>query len=166
MSAVDAAAGSGKPGNAEIVTAGQEMMSTVAASVMPSSQALSFSCKGTALEAAGRLELCRRVATAAEHADTFIMQGLALSLQQRLWPIDSEEGHAITARRRVLQYRLEQFGRLSIAASDPKEFAVDLVEVYRAHEREQDAALVYFAKAGIAADPPANWVSTMMPRVP
>jgi hypothetical protein len=156
----------GKPGDGELASAGQEMLGVVAASILPPSQALELSCKGTALESVGRLDLCRRVAKAAEGSDTFIMEGLALSLQQRLWPLDSAEGRAINARRRVLQYRLEEYGRLSIAASQASKFPVDLVEVYRAHEREQDAALVYFAKAGIPTDPPANWTSTMMPRVP
>jgi hypothetical protein len=159
-------AGSSKPTGRELAVAAQEMIGVIAASVLPPSQSLAFSCKGTALEAAGRLELCRRVAQAAERSDTFIGEGLGLSLQQRLWPLDSPEGRAVTARRRVFQYRLEEYGRLSIAASNPNEFPVDVVEVFRAHQREQDAALVYFAKAKIPLDPPANWTSTMLPRVP
>jgi hypothetical protein len=158
--------GSSRPSGKELAAAAQEMVAVIAGSVLPPSQSLSFSCKGTALETTGRRELCRRVAQVAERSDTFIMEGLGLSLQQRLWPLDSPEGHAISARRRVFQYRLEEYGRLSIAESNPNEFPVDIVDVFRAHEREQDAALVYFAKAGIPVDPPANWTSTMLPRVP
>jgi hypothetical protein len=158
--------GSTKLSGRELAAAGQEMIGTIAASVLPPLQSVTVSCKGTALETVGRLDLCRRVAQAVERSDTFIMEGLGLSLQQRLWPLDSPEGRAVTARRRVFQYRLEEYGRLSIAASDPHEFPADMADVFRAHEREQDAALVYFAKAGIPVDPPAGWTSTMLPRVP
>jgi hypothetical protein len=159
-------AGSTQPTGKELAAAAQEMVGVIAASVLPPSQALSFSCKGTALETVDRLDLCRRVAQAAEHSDTFIMEGLGLSLLQRLWPLDSVEGRAIAARRRVFQYRLEQYGRLSIANTSLNGFPIDVVEAFRAHEREQDVALAYFAKEKIAVDPPAGWISTMLPRVP
>jgi hypothetical protein len=158
--------GSGPPSRKELSRATVEMIGIIAASVLPPSQAFSFSCKGVALQLDGRLERCQQAARAFEHADTFIVEGLGLSLQQRLWPLDSAEGRAITARRRVLQYRLEEYSRLGISASNFAEFPTDLVDVFRTHEREQDAALVYFAKAGIPADPPENWASTMLPRVP
>jgi hypothetical protein len=157
---------SGSPSRKELTHATVEMIGIIAASVLPPSQAFSSSCKGLALQLDGRLERCRQAARAFEHADTFIVEGLALSLQQRLWPIDSAEGRAVTAKRRVFQYRLEEYSRLGISASNFAEFPTDVVDVFRTHEREQDAALVYFAKAGIPADPPASWASTALPRVP
>jgi len=158
--------GSGPPSRKELARATVEMIGVVAASVLPPSQAFSSSCKGIALKLEGRLERCQQAARAFERADTFIVEGLGLSLQQRLWALDSPEGRAVTARRRVFQYRMEEYSRLPISASNFAEFPTDLIEVFRAHEREQDAALVYFARAGIPADPPANWTSTSLPRVP
>lgn len=158
--------GSGAPSRKELVRAAVEMIGVIAASVLPPLQASSSSCKGLALQLDGRLERCQRAAQAFERADTFLVEGLGLSLQQRLWPLDSTEGRAVTAKRRVLQYRLEEYSRLSISALSFAEFPTDVVDVFRAHAREQDAALVYFAKAGIPADPPANWTSTQLPRVP
>jgi len=158
--------GSGPPSRNELSHATVEMIGVIAASILPPSQALSFSCKGVALQLDGRLERCRQAARAFEHADTFIVAGVGLSLQQRLWAIDSAEGRAVTARRRVFQYRLEEYSKLPISASNFAEFPVDAVGVFRAHAREQDAALVYFAKAGVPADPPASWSSTTLPRVP
>jgi hypothetical protein len=158
---------SGSPSRQELARASVEMIGIIAASVLPPSQAFSSSCKGMALqEVAGRLERCQRAARVFEHADTFIGEGLGLSLQQRLWPLDSAEGRAVTAKRRVFQYRLEEYSRLGISASSFAEFPADVIDVFRTHEREQDAALVYFAKAGIPADPPASWTSTSLPRVP
>jgi hypothetical protein len=159
--------GPGSPSRQELARATVQMIGTIAASVLPPSQAFSSSCKGMPLqEVDGRLERCQRAARAFEHADTFIVEGLGLSLQQRLWPLDSSEGRAVTARRRVFQYRLEEYSRLSISASNFAEFPTDVVDVFRTHEREQDAALVYFSKAGVPADPPTSWTSTSLPRVP
>jgi hypothetical protein len=151
----------------EIARATVEMIGVIAASVLPPSQSFSYSCKGLALEqVSGRLERCRHAAEAFARADTFIVEGLGLSLQQQLWPLDSPEGASITARRRVFQYRLEEYSRLNISSSKVDEFPPDAVEVFRAHEREQDAALVYFTKAGVPADPPPKWTSRSLPRVP
>jgi hypothetical protein len=158
--------GSGPPSGRELTRATLEMIGVLAASVLPPSQALSFSCRGMALQLEGRLERCQRAAQAFARADTFIVEGLGLSLQQKLWALDSAQGRAVTAKRRVFQYRLEEYSRLPISTSSFAEFPADAADVFRAHEREQDAALVYFAKAGIPADPPASWTSTMLPRVP
>ncbi len=155
------------PGQPTVARATVEMIGVIAASVLPPSQSFSYSCKGLALEQVpGRLERCRRAAQAFTRADTFIVEGLGLSLQQQLWPLSSPEGSSITARRRVLQYRLEEYSRLNISSSKLGEFPPDALDVLRAHEREQDAALVYFVEAGVPVDPPAKWSSRSLPRVP
>ncbi len=159
--------GPGQPSGKQIASATLEMMGVIASSVLPPSQSFSISCKGVALEqVAGRLERCRRAAEAFARADTFIVEGLGLSLQQQLWPLDSPEGRAISARRRVFQYRLEEYSRLDISSSKIDEFPADALDVFRSHEREQDVALSYFARSGVPADPPANWSSHSLPRVP
>ncbi|HWM70778.1 MAG TPA: hypothetical protein VNO35_29680 [Steroidobacteraceae bacterium] len=155
------------PSRKELSRATVEMIGAIAASVLPPSQSFSYSCKGLALEqVSGRLDRCRRAAQAIARADTFIVEGLGLSLQQRLWPEDSPEGQSITALRRVFQYRLQEYSRLDISSSKLDEFPADALDAFRAHEREQDVALAYFAKAGVPADPPANWTSRSLPRVP
>jgi hypothetical protein len=159
--------GPGQLSGKEIARATLEMIAVIASSVLPPSQSFSVSCKGVALEqVAGRLERCRRAAQVVARADTFIVEGLGLSLQQQLWPLDSPGGRAITAQRRVLQYRLEEYSRLNISSPDVDEFPPDALEVFRSHEREQDAALVYMAKAGVPADPPLKWSPHSLPRVP
>jgi hypothetical protein len=158
--------GSGPPSVKELARATVEMIGVTAASVLPPLQTSTSACKGMSLQLDGRLERCQKAAQAFGRADTFLVEGLGLSLQQRLWPADSAEGRAVTSKRRVLQYRLEEYSRLSISASNFAEFPTDVVDVFRTHEREQDAALVYFAKAGVPADPPESWTSTQLPRVP
>jgi hypothetical protein len=144
-----------------------DMAGTIAASVLPPTQSFSYSCKGVALElVAGRLDLCRRAAKAITHADTFLVEGLGLSYQQQLWPLDSPEGKAITAQRRVFQYRMEEYNHIDISTSKVEEYPADAREAFRTHEREQDVALFYFAKAGTPKDPPPNWKSQLPPRVP
>jgi hypothetical protein len=159
-------AGPGKPRPKEISLATVQMIGVLAATVLPPSQAFSSSCKGNALELPGRLEYCRLAAQTFERSDTYITEGLGLSLQQRLWPLDSPEGRAITERRRVFQYRLETYSRLSVSSSKPDEAPADFLDVLRGREREQDVALVYFVKAGIPVDPPKGWASANLPRVP
>jgi hypothetical protein len=158
--------GSRQPSGKDLSRAAAEMIGVIAASALPPSQSFSYSCKGLALQLEGRVARCRRAAQAFERADTFIGEGLGLSLQQQLWPLDSPEGRAITRRRRVFQYRLEEYSKLSISSPKADELPANVVDVFRAHEREQDAALVYFAKAGVPADPPADWTSNTLPRVP
>lgn len=158
--------GSRQPSRKDVARATIEMIGVIAASALPPSQAFSFSCKGMALQLEGRLERCRRAALAFGRADTFIGEGLGLSLQQRLWPLDSAEGREITAKRRVFQYRLEQYSQLSISSSNIAEFPADVLDLMRMHEREQDVALEYFRKAHVSADPPADWTTNTLPRVP
>jgi hypothetical protein len=159
--------GSGKPTDKEMAQATVEMIGVLAASVLPPSQSLSFSCQGMDLQQIpGRLERCRNAARVFERADTFILEGLGLSLQHRLWPPESPQGQAVTVRRRVFQYRLEEYNQVSVSSSKVEERPTDLIDVFRAHAREQEVALVYIARAGIPADPPADWTSTQLPRVP
>ena len=157
----------GIPSTNEITRATMHMAGTIAASVLPPTQSFSYSCKGLALEqVAGRLNLCRRAASAISHADTLLVEGLGLSYQQQLWPLDSPEGHATTAQRRVFQYRMEEYNHIDISTSKFEEYPIDALETFRTHEREQDVALFYFAKAGTPKDPPPNWKSQLPPRVP
>lgn len=142
------------------------VISVVAATVLPGSRIFSYSCQGYALQVTGRLDRCRNAARTLEHADAYIVEGLGLSLQQKLWPLQSPEGHAIADRRRVFQYRLEEFSKLNVSSSQPADFPTDYLDVAAAHEREQDVALVYFARAHVPADPPPQWKSTQAPRVP
>jgi uncharacterized protein YqgC (DUF456 family) len=159
--------GSGQPTGKEMARATVEMIGVIAASVLPPSQSLAFSCKGMDLQQIpGRLERCQRAAQAFERADTFIVEGLGLSLQHRLWPPESPQGQAVTLRRRVFQYRLEEYSQLNVSSSKVDEIPADLIDAFRTHAREQDVALAYIARAGIPADPPADWKSTQLPRVP
>ncbi len=151
----------------EITRATIDMTGMVAASVLPSTQAFSYSCKGLALEQfPGRLNLCRRAARTLAQADTLLVEGLGLSYQQQLWPLDSPEGRDITAQRRVFQYRMEEYNHIDISTSKVEEYPSDALDAFRTHEREQDVALFYFEKAGIPKDPPPNWKSQLPPRVP
>jgi hypothetical protein len=157
----------GTPSSKEITRATMDMAGTIAASVLPPTQSFHYSCKGLALEqVAGRLDLCRRAAKAISHADTFLVEGLGLSYQQQLWPLDSPEGRATTAQRRVFQYRMEEYNHIDISSSKVEEYPTDAVEAFRTHEREQDVALFYFAKVGTPKDPPPSWKSQLPPRVP
>jgi hypothetical protein len=159
--------GTGQPTRDEWTRATAEMIGVIAASVLPPSQSFAFSCRGMNLQQdTDRLARCLGAAEGIERADTFIVEGLGLSLQNRLLQPDSPQGRAVTERRRILQYRLEQYSRIDISSSRLDELPSDLIEAFRTHDREQDIALAYFTKAGIAPNPPPGWSSTQLPRVP
>jgi len=159
--------GGSTPSRKEITRATLEMTGAIAASVLPPTQSFHYSCKGLPLQqVAGRLDLCRRAARSIANADTFLVEGLGLSYQHQLWPEDSPEGQAIAAQRRVFQYRMEEYNHIDISASKLEEYPADALEAFRTHDREQDVALFYFAKAGTPKDPPPNWKSQLPPRVP
>jgi hypothetical protein len=143
-----------------------EMIGVIAATALAPLEPISQSCKGLALKVEGRLERCRRAAEVFARTDTFIAEGLGLSLLQRLWPEDSPEGQAIASRRRVFQYRLEEYNRLAVASSSRIDPLAASLELRRTHEREQDTALEYLRKAGLPIDPPPGWQSQQPPRVP
>ncbi|MGH8140391.1 MAG: hypothetical protein ACREVV_19620 [Steroidobacteraceae bacterium] len=142
------------------------MISIVAATVLPTMQPLAESCRGRELEIAGRLQHCQRAAQVYERGDTYIAEGLGLSIQQRLWPAVSPQAHSIAEQRRVLRYRLEESNRLPVALSKAADLPADYLNVLQTHAREQDAALVYLHRAGVPIDPPPQWVSSVPPRFP
>jgi hypothetical protein len=157
----------GSPSSKETTRATMDMTGIVAGSLLPPTLSFTYSCKGLALEQiAGRLDLCRRAAKTIAQADTLLVEGLGLSYQHQLWPVDSSEGRAITAQRRVFQYRMEEYNHIGISASKLEEYPADALETLRTHDRQQDVALFYFAKAGTPKDPPANWKSQLPERVP
>jgi hypothetical protein len=159
-----AQSGGTKPNRQELANATMTVVGIAAASLLPGFQAMSFACKGEALELSDRRELCRRAAQTLESGDTYIVEGLGLSMQQRLWPADSPQARSIKERQRVVQYRLEEYSRLPVSSANAAELPADFLDVLSANRREQDASLVYFRRAGVPVDPPTGWVSSMPPR--
>lgn len=158
--------GKGRPTPRELAEAQVEMIGIMAGFALPPLQPLSLSCRGIELKNEGRLEKCRQAAEVFTRGDTFITEGLGLSLQARLWPDDSAEGRAITARRLVFQYRLEEYNRLAVASSNRIDPLVASLELRRSHEREQDSALDYLRRRKVPTEPPPGWRSSEPPRVP
>jgi hypothetical protein len=158
--------GVGEPTAQENADAQTQMVGIVAATTLAPLEPISQSCKGIALAIEGRLDKCRRAAAVLARGDTFITEGLGLSLQARLWPEDSAEGRAISAKRRVFQYRLEQYNRLAVVTSNRVDPLAASLELRRSHEREQDSALEYLRTMGVPTEPPPDWRSSQLPRVP
>jgi len=137
-----------------------EMAGILAGVVLPPFQPLATSCSGRSLKIAGRNDLCRGVAQVFERGDTFLANRMGLSIEQRLWPPDSQEGRAVAVRRRTLQYRFETWTRVSMDPSKPSILPDDYLDVLQEHEREQDVAIVYLRRAGVPLEPPKGWVSS------
>ncbi len=138
-----------------------EMAGMLAGTVLPPFQPLGSSCREDALRIAGRIELCRAVARVFEQGDTFIAERVGLDIEQGLSPVGSKEAEAVAARSRSLQYRFEEWTRLSMDPARPTVLPPDYLDVLQQHEREQDVAVVYLTRAGIALEPPKAWVSSL-----
>ncbi len=154
------------PGAAARASMTMTMIGVVAGAVLPGTRIFSYSCQGYELQVNGRRARCQSAARVIERSDAYIVEGLGLSLQQKLWQEDTPEYAAISERRRLLQYRLEQYNQLPVSSSTPAEFPADYLDVAHQHAREQDVALVYLERAGIAPQPPPGWISAERPRVP
>ncbi|MBV8854573.1 MAG: hypothetical protein JOY91_14265 [Sinobacteraceae bacterium] len=159
-------AGENKPSASARASMTMTMIGVVAGAVLPGTRIFSYSCQGYELQVNGRRARCQSAAQVIERSDAYIVEGLGLSLQQKLWPEDTPEYAAISERRRIFQYRLEEYNQLPVSSSRPAEFPADYLDVARHHVREQDVALVYLERAQIPAQPPPGWVSAERPRVP
>lgn len=158
--------GGDQPSRKEERDAQLQMLGFMAGFALPPLQPISLACRGMELKIEGRLDKCRQAAAVVARGDTFITEGLGLSLQARLWPEDSPEGRDVAAKRLVFQYRLEQYSGQTFPRWGQMDPLIATVELRRTHEREQDTALEYLRRKKIPTEPPPGWRSSQLPRVP
>jgi len=99
---------------------------------------------------------CRKLAGALRHSDTLIVEGLGLSVAQRLWPASSDEYRQAAEGRRVLSYRLRELGRRSPDVTSD-EGANRYLVLLAAHRTEQETLVANLVAAGVDPSPPAGW---------
>jgi hypothetical protein len=66
----------------------------LAAQAIPAYASVSRACKGERLERPEFVEVCRGVAKALEHGDTYITEMIGVAIAKRVWPEDSSEWRA------------------------------------------------------------------------
>jgi hypothetical protein len=113
----------------------------------------SRACKGDRLQQPGVIEVCRNIAQAFEHGDTYIAQMLGTSMAKRLWPEGSPQWNAAAEARRVSEYRLKSWQEL---ASEDESHAEMYLRLCEQNRREQDLFAAQLVLAGKDPNPPAT----------
>jgi len=139
-----------------------EVIGIVSAEMIPPFGALVDACREPstgqreALGDSGRRESCLKVAKTLQQGDTVLAEMVGISLEKRLVPADGKEFHALSERRRILEWRTAQLAKFD-APLPPwigNAHARLRVARMRSLRREQDVALAILRGAGSAVDPP------------
>jgi hypothetical protein len=125
----------------------------VASLAIPAYKPISDACEGERLQHAETVEVCRAVARALEHGDTYITEMLGVAIAKRVWAEDSPEWKAATEARRLYEYRTR------FLPSDARWIASHADETLRLcaqHRREQDVLLAQLVARGENPNPPSE----------
>jgi hypothetical protein len=112
----------------------------------------SNACKGDRLQQPGVMQVCRNVAQAFAHADTYIAEMMGSAMIQRLWPEGSAEWKAAAEARRVFEYRWQWWRSL---VSENESQAQMYLRLCEENLREQDLFAAQLALLGKDPNPPA-----------
>ena len=77
----------------------------LAAQAIPAYQVLSNACKGERLTREGVVEVCRGIANALQHGDTYITEMMGIAIAKRVWPENSLQWIEAVEARRSWEYR-------------------------------------------------------------
>jgi hypothetical protein len=125
----------------------------LAAQAIPAYSAASNACKGERLQRAEIIEVCRGVASAFQHGDTYITEMLGVAIAKRVWPEDSAEWKAADKARRLYEYRSTLWPTADAWNMDHTQEYLTLCADNR---REQDVFLAQLIAAGKDPNPPAK----------
>jgi hypothetical protein len=127
------------------------IIGVVAARAIPAYAAASNACKGERLHREETIEVCRGVARAFEHGDTYITEMIGVAIAKRVWTEDSPEWKAAAEARRVFEYRAKFWGAVDLTSTLRAEEYLALCEQNR---REQDVYRAQLVSAGKDPNPP------------
>jgi hypothetical protein len=131
-----------------------EALGMLAAQTIPPLQTLTRPCRAEQFGIPGRREACEVMATRMEHSDTVLTQSLALSMQERWWPVNSAQRDSLRIKRRQLDYEMQM-------SSQPR-WRMDhdtaiRIEAARKSAREEDVMLAVMKAYSIPLAAPSDW---------
>jgi len=133
--------------------AGVAVIGVLSARVIPPFVTVSKACNGERLEHPDVVEVCRGVAQAFQHGDTYITEMLGTNIAKRVWPAGSAQWQAADQARHVYEYRSRLISQLG--ATQGPGVVVTLLTFYERNRREQDAQGAFLTASGKSPDPPA-----------
>jgi hypothetical protein len=125
----------------------------LAAQAIPAYQVLSNACKGERLKRDDVLEVCRGVANALQHGDTYLTEMMGVSIAKRVWPENSRKWEEAMEARRSWEYRanfLRESDAWNAAQTD------EYLTLCAQNRREQDVYKAELMASGKNPDPPPN----------
>jgi hypothetical protein len=129
------------------------IIGVLAAQAIPAYQAASNGCQGERLQRAEIVEICRGVAKAFEHGDTYITEMIGIAIAKRVWPEDSQQWKSAVEARHLYEYRSKFWAALDLwDASHAEEYLTLCAE----NRREQDVVLAQLIAIGKDPNPPVK----------
>ena len=137
-----------------LATRGIEAIGILAAQIIPPLQPLTKACRADQFGVPGRRDACDVMATRMERAASVLTQSLALSMQERWWPVGSAERESVRIKRRQLDYEMQMSGQIRWRMN--RDMAIRL-DAARNSEREEDIMLAVMKAYGIPLVAPSDW---------
>jgi len=155
-------ASTGRPVFAQSVTDRMvDAIGILAAVSTPPLQAIAKSCHADQFDQPGRREACEAMMARLADSDNFLLQRLAVSIQQRWWPEGSLERGQLRARRRQFDYVMLASSRIRVLHVDRD--SARRLEAMRQSNDELDVMLAMLAFHHEPLEPPANWRNPYAP---
>jgi hypothetical protein len=125
----------------------------LAAQAIPAYQVISNACKGEHLMRDDVVEVCRGIASALLHGDTYITEMMGVAIAKRVWPEDSPQWVEATDARRTWEYRANFLSHADAwNAAHTNEHLILCAQ----NRREQDVYKAELIASGKNPNPPPN----------
>jgi hypothetical protein len=133
----------------------------LAAVSTPPLHAMAKSCRADQFDQHGRRDACEAMMARLADSDNFLMQSLAVSIQQKWWPEGSLEREQLRARRREFDYVMLASSRLRVLHLDRD--SARRLEAMRESNHELDVMRAMLAFRHEPLEPPASWKDPYAP---
>ena len=144
-----------------LATRGFTAMGLLAGEIIPPLQPISKACRLEQLDLPGRGAACEALVARMEQSSTVLTQSLAISMQERWWPADSQQREVVRAKRRRLDYLMTMSSHIRWWRLN-RDMAVRL-DATRKTDREEDVELAMIKSLGLPPEPPMDWKDTLHP---
>jgi hypothetical protein len=140
----------------------EQIVGPAATVQIPPFHPLIAACRRDQLGDAMTLSTCRRLAAVLRAGDANITEMAGLGIAMRAWPDGSDERNEAVRTLRAYHYLADQEFRRGVARTTTDQEAAAYLQLLATHRAEREAFAADLAQAGVATDPPADWVEPAM----
>jgi hypothetical protein len=124
---------------------------------VPAYQTISNACKGYPLQDPDVLGICRQVSTVMRGGDTYLTEMVGIAIAKRTWPEGSPTYLDAMSATRVVHYRIDTEGKLSLHRFLFSKYAAQRLQLMMEKKSEQEVVLAEILNAGWNPNPPSNY---------